>query len=143
MFEKGQLLTNPGSRGTLVLGKLGPLGKPPGGQKIELFFRKNTISNFITSTKYYLFGLPVNHGECWRRRRLLHSHFLASKHQLQRYDGLGCHANLELDSISSLSCYFLKFLAQFKIDSSSFTLSFTSTQLRRLEKSSWRRPYEK
>ena len=127
-------MTDPGSRGTLVLGKLGLLGKSPRGQKKCYFsaFPQNTASKFITNTKFYLFGLPVNHGECWRRRRLPHSHFLASEYQLQRDDGLGCHADLDLDSISSFICCILKVLVQFK-----FVSLCTSTQLRRLEKSSW------
>ena len=50
MFEKGQLLTDPGSRGTLVLGKLGPLGKSPGGQKNSVNYQHFSKILFLTSS---------------------------------------------------------------------------------------------
>ena len=88
--------------------------------KVNTFYSKYDPIN-------HLFGLSLNHVEGWRLGRFAHSHFLPPKHQLQGEDRSGCHSNLLVEVISATD--FLQNIIIFRVN--------TSTQLRRLEKSSW------
>ena len=134
-------MTDPGSTGTLVLGKLGPLGKSPGGQKNNQHFPKVLFltSQILNTTSLVCPSIMVSVGG---GEDFLTLTFLPPSTSSKEMMGLVATRILR-KILFVQSDVVLKLLVQITLVSLSYNLSFTSTQLRRLEKSSWRRPYEK